>query len=144
MSTKQIGKVNMISNRNNDSNAEYESIQNYVGGSNQELRRFKAPTLEQAIDNVVRNVPGGEYLKNVKIYVLNGKYFAVEGDVWGFRRGANFKGFKVGDKVQWKEYLRTESGIIVDLKDDLTCTVKIDGNGKFKVIKYTELLRSDE
>lgn len=84
MSVKQIGKLNMISNRNVDSKMEYANLKNYAGGSRKELKRLKAPTLEGAIDNVVKKVPGGEFLKNVKIYVINSKYFAVEGDVWGY------------------------------------------------------------
>lgn len=84
MSVKQIGKLNMISNRNVDSKMEYKLIKNYVGGSKREFRKHKGKSLEEAIDNVVRSVPGGEFLKNVKIYHIDGKYYAVEGDIWGF------------------------------------------------------------
>ncbi|MES2287600.1 MAG: hypothetical protein V4547_18035 [Bacteroidota bacterium] len=83
MSTKQIGKLNMISNRNVDSKMDYKLIKNYVGGSRKELRRYKGKSLEEAIDNVVKATPGGEFLKNVKIYIVNSKYYAVEGDIWG-------------------------------------------------------------
>lgn len=141
-SAKQIGKVNMISNRNIDSKGDYVAIKNYIGGSKKELKRLKAPTLEQAIDNVVRNVPGGEFIKNVKIYVVNGKYFAVEGDVWGFTSDANFKGFHVGDHVQWKDGGQTHKGTISDLTNDKECTIKEDVTGNLKVAKYSELLRA--
>lgn len=84
MSVKQIGKLNMVSNRNVDSKMDYSNLKNYAGGSRRELKRLKSETLEGAIDNVVKKVPGGEFLKNVKIYVVNTKYYAVEGDVWGY------------------------------------------------------------
>lgn len=84
MNVKQIGKLNMISNRNIDSKMDYANLNNYAGGSKKELRKLKSKTLEGAIDNVVKKTTGGEFLKNVKIYVINSKYFAVEGDVWGY------------------------------------------------------------
>ncbi len=83
MRVKQIGKLNMISNRNVDSRMDYVLIKNYVGGSKKELRRYKGSSIEEAIDKVVKVQPGGEFLKNVKLYLVKGKYFAVEGDVWG-------------------------------------------------------------
>lgn len=84
MQTKEIGKLNMISNRNIDSKMDYVLIKNYVGGSRKELRNFKGESIEKAIDNVVKSTPGGEFLKNVKIYVVDSKYYAIEGDVWGY------------------------------------------------------------
>jgi hypothetical protein len=84
MSSKQIGKLNMISNRNVDSKMDYVLIKNYVGGSKKELKRYKGKTIEEAIDKVVKATPGGEFLKNVKLYVIDSKYYAVEGDVWGY------------------------------------------------------------
>jgi hypothetical protein len=82
-SVKQIGKVNMISNRNIERNLDYKPLLNYAGGSNRELRKSRAKTIEQAIDQTVKKVPGGEFLMNVKIYFVKGKYYAAEGDVWG-------------------------------------------------------------
>jgi len=143
MSVKQIGKVNMISNRNIESKADYVPIRNYMGGSKKELKRLKAASLEQAIDNVVRNTPGGEFLKNVKIYIINNKYFAVEGDIWGFEGNGNMKGFKVGDMVQWKDVGQTFTGTIVDLKNEKRATVK-DSGGKLREVKYSEMLKVTE
>jgi hypothetical protein len=141
MKVKQIGKINMISNRNVDSKTDYVLLKNYMGGSKKQLRKLKALTLEDAIDKVVRNTPGGEFLKNVKVYSLNGKYYAVEGDIWGIASNANFQGFKVGDSVQWKEGVTTYKGEITDLKDDKQCTVKLESSGDLKVVKYSELLK---
>ena len=38
ISVKQIGKVNMISNRNVDPDFKYQSLTTYSGGSNRELK----------------------------------------------------------------------------------------------------------
>lgn len=91
---RQIGRVNMISNRNVDSNFEYSVISNYAGGSKAELKKSKATTIEEAINRTVRNVPGGEFVMNARIYIVKDKYFAVEGDVWGKKRMPIFAGLK--------------------------------------------------
>ena len=82
-SVKQIGKINMISTRNVDPNLKYEVISTYSGGSKRELKKSKSTSIEDAIDQTVKKVPGGEFLMNCKIYLINSKYIAVEGDVWG-------------------------------------------------------------
>lgn len=66
----------MIATRNIETKTEYALLAQYKKGK-------KASTLEQAVDNTVRMVPGGEYLTNVKIYIKNSSYFIVEGDIWG-------------------------------------------------------------
>lgn len=85
--SKLIGSVNMISNRNIDNSIKYQLLSTYVGGTKKELRKSKAESIEEAINNTVRKVSGGEYLMNVKIWLVKheiGKaHFAVEGDVWG-------------------------------------------------------------
>ena len=85
-----LGKLNMISDRNVDSKADYVLLKSYAGGSNKEvkkaLKKTKATTLDQAVDETVRNVAGGEFLKNVKVYGVKKKknmYLVVEGAVWG-------------------------------------------------------------
>ncbi len=148
-SVKQIGKLNMISNRNVESNANYVLVKTYAGASKKELKHTKAVTVEDAIDNTIRQVPGGEFLKNAKIYIVKHKYFAVEGDVWGLSGNISFKGFKVGDHVTWKnkrnlvEKIAGEkpylTGVIKSLKDDQTCLIQIDGVDQ----KTTELLYDD-
>ncbi len=140
MHTKQIGKLNMISNRNVDSKVEYVALKNYVGSSKKEIKRYRSETLEGAIDNIVKSVPGGEFVKNLRIYLVNGKKFAVEGDVWGLADN-NFKGFKVGDSVQWTHIMQKHKGIIVNLKDDKSCTVKDLESGDLREVNYSELLK---
>ncbi len=147
---KQIGKVNMISNRNVDPKQDYELLINYAGGSKKELKNSKAVTLEGAIDATVRKVPGGEFLTNTKIYMIKGKYIAVEGDVFGIKANTSYRGFKIGDKVTWKEKgLKNTvksttgfvTGIITSLKDDKICLVK-NNAGETIEKKYDDISKA--
>lgn len=132
-SIQQIGKVNMISNRNIDPKMDYSLISSYSGGSNRELRKSRALSIEDAIDQTVRKVAGGEFLMNVKIYIVNDKYYAVEGDVWG-TSNISYRGFKVGDKVIVDNQVAT----IKSLKDDKTCFIE-KRNGAIEEVKYDKL-----
>lgn len=142
-SVKQIGKLNMISNRNVDPALNYKLISNYSGGSDREVKKSKAVNLEMAIDQTVKKVPGGEFLMNAKIYVVNKKYFAAEGDVWGIssdKSTAEFNGFKIGDKVTWKKFGKFRTGKIEAFKDNANCLVK-DEDSKTVEIKYIDLTK---
>jgi hypothetical protein len=134
----------MISNRNVESSANYVLIKNYMGASNQEIRNTRAKSIESAIDQVVKSTPGGEYLKNAKIYLVkNGKqkYIAVEGDVWGITANINFRGFTIGDKVKWTKLFKDYTGVIVDLKNDKVCTIKSDSDQSIVEIEYQDLTK---
>ena len=52
-----LGKLNMISDRNIDSKGDYVLIKNYAGGSKKEikkaLKKTKATTLDAAVDETV-------------------------------------------------------------------------------------------
>lgn len=138
ISTKQIGDLNMISTRNVETKTDYVLIRNYMGGTKRELKRSKAKDLKDAVNNLVKQTPGGEFVKNAKIYLVNGKYYAVEGDIWGIAQNINFRGFKVGDTVQYKGNKYT----ITELKNDKVCTIK-DENEKIKEASYDDLKRID-
>jgi hypothetical protein len=144
----QIGKLNMISNRNIDSKGQYVLLKNYMGASTREIKRAKATTLEDAIDVTVKNTSGGEYLKNVKIYLVqndNKNYYAIEGDVWGIQGQENFRGFVVGDLVQWKDMLgNTRKGKITGLKDSQECMVKEEGKEDSKAISFDKVTKVSE
>jgi hypothetical protein len=139
VSTKQIGSVNMISNRNVESAGNYVLPKSYMAANKQEVRTSKAKTIEDAIDNVVRSVHGGKFLKNVKIYLKDEKYIVVEGDVWGIVNNANFRGYAVGDKVKWTTLHKDYTGIIVDLKNDEACIIKKDSDQKIVEVEYKDL-----
>ena len=148
----QIGKVNMISNRNVESSAPYVLIRNYAGTESKDaLKKSEELTIESAIDRVVRATPGGEFLKNVKLYRVRDRYFAVEGDVWGLEQNRMMRGFRPGHAVQWKADLKLRrklenrsplaQGVIVELKDDRVCTVKETTTGQVLELTYEELTR---
>lgn len=142
VSVKQIGKLNMVSNRNINSDQKYQALTTYSGGSKKEFRKSRAETLEDAIDQTVRRIAGGEYVMNAKVYVVNGKYYAVEGDVWGLSTNPSYRGFKVGDVVMWrgkgKQYV---TGKVVSLKDDKTCYVKGDDD-KVIAMPYDDISKA--
>lgn len=148
-SVEQIGRVNMISNRNIDSDMDYKMIATYSGGSKKELKKARAVTIEDAIDETVRTVPGGEFLMNAKIYIVNETYFAVEGDVWGLHKvEKSHRGFRVGSKVLWKnQSLASSLGLKSDfveatvkaLKDDKTCFIEIEQNQSIEEVSYEEI-----
>lgn len=143
---KQVGQLNMISTRNIEPKLNYEVVSRYSGGSQKELRKARSLTIQDAIDKTVRKIPGGEYLVNVKVYLVNNRYFAVEGDVWGQSTNATYRGFKAGDKVTWKifENFKTDykSGTIKSLKDDKTCLIE-DENGQVIEKKYDDISKAE-
>lgn len=142
-SLKMIGNVNMISTRNIDNSQNYVLIKSYAGGTDKELKKSRAQTLDAAINNTVMNTAGGEYLMNVKMYVVMGKYYAVVGDVWGLgTEKVDIHGWRVFDFVQWKNSGKTLTGVITDLKDANQCSVKCDGDGKIYSVKYDALTKN--
>jgi hypothetical protein len=141
-SVKQIGKVNMISNRNVDTKLNYQAISTYSGGSKKELKKSRAVTIEDAVDKTVRKVAGGEFLMNAKIYLIDNIYIAVEGDVWGVASNVTFRGFKVGSKVTWETITGFKTGIIKSLKDDLTCLIELE-DGSIIEKKYDSISKSE-
>lgn len=143
MSVKEIGDLNMISTRNVDSKGDYVLLRNYMGGTKKELKKSKAKDLEQAINNVVKQTPGGEFLKNVKVYIINSKYFAVEGDIWGLQSGQNMRGYSLGSKVQYPCGVNKCIGTITDLTNDKVCQVKNEETGKVTTEKYSDLKKAE-
>jgi hypothetical protein len=143
VSVKQVGKLNMISNRNVDTKLNYELMASYSGGSKKELKKSRALTVEDAIDKTVKKIPGGEFLMNAKMYTvkrLKKIYFAVEGDVWGIKANLAYRGFKVGDKVILDGMLNTIATIKA-LKDDKTCFIERIG-GFIEEVKYDRLTKA--
>jgi len=142
-SVKQIGTLNMISTRNVSTKETYVNVRSYAGEDRKELKRNKAKTLDEAVNNVVKNVPGGEFIQNAKVYVIDSKYYSVSGDVWGTADNQNYKGFRKGDHVAWKDLGVRYSGVITDLVDSDYATVKQDENGKARKVRYNEMSKID-
>jgi hypothetical protein len=139
---KQIGDLNMIATRNVDASelsSAYVPLRTYAGGSKRELKKSTASSIEEAANATVRAVPGGEFLMNVKVYLIDGMYIAIEGDVWG-RNSASVRGFKIGDAVVWKRFGSYARGKVVALKDEKTCLVEPVGGGKVTEVAFEDLL----
>lgn len=149
-SVEQVGKLNMISNRNVDTNFNYERISTYSGGSKKEFRKSNAETIEHAVDQTVKKVIGGEFLMNAKIYMVNNEYFAVEGDVWGKSQNISHRGIGVGDNVIWKNKSLSaklgsetdyQAGTVKALKDEKTCLIELDDTKELIELTYDEITK---
>lgn len=142
-SIKQIGKLNMISNRNVDKSVNYALIATYAGGSPKELKKSRALTIEEALDKTVKKIPGGEYLMNAKLYLIKGEYFAIEGDVWG-HADVSYRGFRKGDKVTWREAKigAWKKGVIKSLNDDETCIIETE-DGEIVKKSYNHISKAE-
>jgi len=79
----EIGSLSMLSNKHLDPSGHYQKLALKAGTSKKEIRQSKADNMEAAINQVISQIPGAEYMTNVKIYAVKGNYLAVSGDVWG-------------------------------------------------------------
>lgn len=149
-SVKMVGDLNMISTRNIDAGANYELIKTGTDNSKAAFRKSKSVNVDQAVNDAVTGVPGGEFLKNAKLYT-DGKKWAVVGDVWGLTESANVEGFKIGDVVYIKNSLvnKTISGEkftkakVTGFQDKKSCLVEMPG-GEIKAVNYSDLSKSGE
>lgn len=148
VSIKEIGHVNVLSTRNTElGDVKYARIATYAGESQQELKKSRAVTIDEAINSTIRQYPGGEFMTNVKIWLItNGKknFFAVSGDIYG-RENENgviersHRGFSIGDSVIWQEAGSTfVKGVIESLVDNENCIIRRE-DGKLIKQKYTKL-----
>lgn len=146
MSKIQVGNLNMVSSRNIDNDMNYVLIKSYMGGSKKEDRSSKhddIKTIEDAINKVVKATPGGEFLRNVKVYLINKKYVSVEGDVWGTEGvKENYRGFTTNDHVIYKTVLGIQKGKISALKNDKYCFFQEFGDKTPIQIGYDKITKA--
>ena len=153
-SIKIIGSVNMLSHRNVNPKLDYHALATYSGGSPKERKKTRAVTIEDAIDQTVKKIPGGEFLMNAKVYLvktplkhksLEGKktkfFYFCEGDVWGSKENISYRGFKVGDKVIVDGIINSVA-TIKSLKDDKTCFIERI-NGLIEEVKYDRISKAE-
>ncbi len=140
----QIGNLNMVSTRNVNPNQQYVQISTYSNSSERDLKNSRAENIEQAINETVKKIPGGEFMTNTKIYTVSRKgkiYYAVSGDIWG-QQIQSFNGFKIGDTVIYKKLFTNKSAKIWALKDDKTCYIQYDGEDKKREVEYNDLTKT--
>jgi hypothetical protein len=79
----RLGDFTVLANGNMDSKTEYQKLSTNVTAV---YKAKKDNPLEECVDKAVKTVNGGEFLKNVTVYVQkNGKKVKVVGDVYGIR-----------------------------------------------------------
>lgn len=144
----RIGELTMISTRNVDSKTDYKLIEKYVVGK---ARSNSGNALQIAIDNAVKSVPEGEFLRNVRISIKqNGRKVKVEGDVWGIpnvnkqvtKSVKKDIEFKTGDRITYKNsFGKLVEGKIIGLNAN-TAIVEIEnafGQSVKKEVPYEGL-----
>ena len=145
---EQKGKINMISTRNVETDFDYILLRSYAGGAESEIKGSRAKTLDEALDQTVKNVPGGEFLMNAVIFLVKkGKkeYFAIQGDVWGREDDISYRGLVVGDRITFKRRKKGRKilqGVIIGLKDSENCYVQLDGESMGIEVRFDQLVKS--
>lgn len=141
---RRIGDLTMLSNRNVNDRMDYCLKKSYTGDSKREIRKNKHKMIEGSVEKVVQSVPGGEFLRNVKIYTVGKDYYSVVGDVWGYcSEDASHKGFSVGDAVIWKEGAVFQRGTIEAIKNGDKAIV-ITGDGNYRTIDFRRLSKASD
>ena len=139
----------MLSTRNIDSSKDYQLISTYAGASKRETKKTRSKSIDEATTQTVRKIPGGEYLMNVKVYLITRRlriirrrtFYAIEGDVWGQPKESQYRGFQPGDNVLWKVAGKFKSGTVKTIIDNTSCIV-IDENGTLIEKKFDKITKS--
>ncbi len=139
-SVREIGQVNMISNRNIDSDFEYERLGSYVELTKRQKKKSRNKNLAAAVNSTVQSLPGGEFIMNAKVYQINYKYFAIEGDVWG-KKSDEYRGFEIGQIVQWSTTFGKKQGRITGFANKEEFLVQEDGEEMSELIKVKKLFK---
>ncbi|MGB3852275.1 MAG: hypothetical protein WA958_20090 [Tunicatimonas sp.] len=145
-SVKEVGRVNMISTRNVDSSFDYERLGSFVELTKRQKKKSRNETISAAINSTVQSVPGGEFIMNARVYLIDGKYFAVEGDIWG-SKSKEYRGYEIGDVVQWSTVTGKKRGVITGFANKEEFMVQEDGedfSDKVKIEKLNKVSGSSD
>jgi|GEM_PF-1549007 len=119
----RLGTLTMMSTRNVDSKTEYVELARYVDSESKEAKNALKNTnsesgkkLDLAVDRCIATVPGGEFLKNVQIYVNQGEVKVI-GDVWG--RGTGYSLSLEQQKMQAEKVVKDSLDREKQIKSDL-------------------------
>lgn len=78
---KRYGDFTFLANGNVDSKTEYQKLKVNAEAI---VKTKKIDPLEECVDQAVKSVKGGEFLKNVTVYVQkSGRKIKITGDVYG-------------------------------------------------------------
>lgn len=146
-SIKPIGEVETLCYQKLDDKIKYELLASNVGGGYKELNdtRMKGiKTIPEAVKRVIDNVPGGVYMKNAKITIVDNGLVSIEGDVWGIKSAnVNIKGFSVGNYVIYQKGSKITKAQVSALKDSETCFILEFGEDKPIEVPYLNLTKSN-
>lgn len=142
----KLGDFTVISNRsvNMDGSTQYVELSRGIKAVGRQKKK-QAGALDVAIENLLKQTPGGEFVKNLEVMITwGGNYVKVTGDVWGIKKAegeqTNVKGFQVGDRVQFGKKL----GTILSLIDNTFALVQLDGDAAGTKLRYDNLIRIDK
>lgn len=129
-SQRRIGSLTIASCRNVDTPAGYELLRADVEGVSK-LKEDEA--MQEAMDEAIRQVPGGEFLMNVVFYMKGNRKVIVRGDVWGKPQPEVTAILKPHDRVTWKdEKQRNCEGFVIEVNSD-SATVQF-GKQEVKIL----------
>jgi len=78
-----IGHVSLLSDYTIKPGVAYEQLTTNSGGNKKELKHSKMGSIDDAVTQVISKVPGGCFITDVTIYIVDDGYYAVSGNVWG-------------------------------------------------------------
>lgn len=127
----RIGSLTMVSTRNMDSTKEYVELKRNVTGTS---KMKYDDAMQEAIDEAVNSVPGGEYLMNTVVYVKDNRIVKVVGDVYGDPNAKleepQEELIKKGNSIHYLDHKnRKVLAKILEVKGD-SCRIQIDLNKK--------------
>jgi len=151
----KIANLTIVSTRNYESKTEYKELQRFAEGydDGKSIRSSGGSTyiqnngrLTAAIEDAIRNVPGGELMKNVTVSTKHGK-IKVVGDVWGLPENANKNQFghniNIGDKVRFKLHGNYIKGQVISTDAEQAAISYSDDRGQEQTKKmyYDDLIK---
>src|SRR5258705_7810372 len=152
----QLGSFTLVATRNFESKTEYKELRRAVEGydngktitSNNHggIDVTHNGHITAAIEDAVRSVPGGEFMKNVEIFNKGGR-IKVIGDVWGLAENSSKNpfgyDFNIGDKVMFKSYGDILKGQVVGVDPKEARVKYYDSRGREQIdnVAYNKLTK---
>lgn len=140
----RVGSLTMISTRNIDYSTEYVELARGVEGTSK-MKRDDA--MQEAIDEAVNSVPGGEYMMNTVVYVKDNRIIKVKGDVWGRRAGSEpakiekVVTFSPGQKVKYIDSKKRKVNATVVAVNNGEITIELDHNQVQYIVTEHDLIK---
>ncbi|HTA81525.1 MAG TPA: hypothetical protein VK783_01200 [Bacteroidia bacterium] len=81
-----IGTVSLLTSHAIDTTRNYTLLATSPALNKKTVKYLCTENIDQAVNQAISRVPGGCYLTHATIYVIDGNYYAVTGDVWGIAK----------------------------------------------------------